>query len=89
MVRVLFGTDLTDVHCGLRGFTREAYGKMDLKTKGMEFASEIVIAAMKSNLNIKEIPITYYSRKGESELVRVRDGWRHIEYILRAFINRD
>lgn len=86
MVKVLFGTDLTDAHCGLRGFTKEALAKMELNTKGMEFASEIVIEAMKKDLNIKEIPITYYPRKGKSELVRFRDGWRHLEYILRAFV---
>lgn len=88
MVRVLFQTEITDAHCGLRGFTREAYEKMDLETKGMEFASEIVIAAVKNDLKIKEIPITYYSRKGSSKLARFEDAWRHIKYILKAFVNK-
>ena len=56
--RVFFGCPARDFHCGLRGFTQEAYRKMDLKTTGMEFASELVIKATLKSLRIAEVPIT-------------------------------
>ncbi len=82
MLRVLFHTDISDSHCGMRGFTKEAYKKMNLKTTGMEFASEMVMKAVKTRLKIKEIPITYHPRIGESKLNSFRDAWRHIRFML-------
>lgn len=82
MVRIFFRTDLSDIHCGLRGLTKEAFSKMRLKCGGMEFASEMVFSALKENLKIKEIPITYYPRKGKSKLLKFQDAWRHIKFIL-------
>ena len=81
-LNLLFHTGISDSHCGMRGFTREAYKKMHLKTTGMEFASEMVINASKAKLRITEIPITYYPRKGESKLHSFRDGWRHMRFML-------
>lgn len=78
----LFHTGISDSHCGMRAFTKEAYDKMHLKTTGMEFASEMVINASKARLKITEIPITYYPRKGESKLHSFRDGWRHMRFML-------
>lgn len=78
----LFHTGISDSHCGMRAFTKEAYQKMHLKTTGMEFASEMVINASKAHLKITEIPITYYPRKGESKLHSFRDGWRHMRFML-------
>jgi glycosyltransferase involved in cell wall biosynthesis len=82
MLRVFFGGNISDAHCGLRGFTKQAYQKMNLKTTGMEFASEMVIHALKKKLKIAEIPITYYPRIGESKLSSFRDAWRHIRFML-------
>ena len=81
---------ISDTHSGFRAFTREAYEKMrtDLKTTGMEFASEMLGVAIKNNLKIAEVPITYYPRPEGSEpnLSSFSDGWRHLKHILlRAF----
>lgn len=82
MLRLLFRTRISDSHCGMRSFTREAYEAMGLQTTGMEFASEIVVNALRANLKIDEIPITYYPREGESKLQGVRDAWRHVRFML-------
>jgi glycosyltransferase involved in cell wall biosynthesis len=78
----LFKTKISDAHCGMRAFTRDAYEKMDLKTGGMEFASEMVIEAGRKNLRIKEVPITYYPRISPSKLHSFGDGWRHLRFMI-------
>jgi glycosyltransferase involved in cell wall biosynthesis len=78
----LYHTKISDSHCGMRSFTKDAYKKMNLKTTGMEFASEMVINASKARLKIKEIPITYHPREGEAKLNSLRDGWRHMRFML-------
>ena len=83
MLRILFGTTISDSHCGMRAFNREAYQRMKLKTIGMEFASEMVIKALQENLKILEIPITYHPRAGDSKLNAFRDAWRHIIFMLK------
>ncbi|MGD0261882.1 MAG: glycosyltransferase family 2 protein [Verrucomicrobiota bacterium] len=82
--RVFFNCPARDFHCGLRGFTREAYGKMDLKTTGMEFASEMVIKATLKSLRIAEVPITLHpdGRSRPPHLKPWRDGWRHLRFML-------
>ncbi|MBI1923313.1 glycosyltransferase [Candidatus Poribacteria bacterium] len=82
MLNLLFKAGVSDAHCGMRAFTREAYEKMTLKTTGMEFASEMVVKAAKVGLRIAEVPITYYPRKGESKLHPFRDAWRHLRFLL-------
>jgi glycosyltransferase involved in cell wall biosynthesis len=82
MLKLFFGGGVSDAHCGLRGFTKDAYNNMKLKTQGMEFASEMVIHALKEGVKIEEIPIKYYPRKGESKLNSFRDAWRHIRFML-------
>src|SRR6202044_3860633 len=54
----------------------------DLRTTGMEFASEMVIRASKEKLKIAEFPIEYHPRGGESKLSSFRDGWRHLRFLL-------
>ena len=83
ILRILFGTYISDSHCGMRSFTAEAYKRMNLKTTGMEFASEMVIKAVQSELKILEIPITYHPRGGESKLNAIRDAWRHIRFMIK------
>jgi hypothetical protein len=56
--------------------------RLDLRTSGMEFASEMVIRAAKENLDIREFPIEYHPRGGESKLSSFRDGWRHLRFLL-------
>ena len=78
----LFEIGISDAHCGMRAFTKEAYGKMDLRTGGMEFASEMIIEAARKNLKIKEVPITYYPRISPSKLHSFSDGWRHLRFMM-------
>lgn len=82
--RVFFKCPARDFHCGLRGFTREAYHKMELKTTGMEFASEMVIKATLKSLRIAEVPITLHpdGRSRPPHLKPWRDGWRHLRFML-------
>ncbi len=82
MTRMFFKTKLSDIHCGMRAFTKEAYEKMNLRTLGMEFATEMVVAALVNNLRIQEVPITYHPRFGESKLSPLYDAWRHIRFML-------
>jgi hypothetical protein len=82
MLRLLFRTSVSDSHCGLRAFTREAYEEMRLQTTGMELASEMVVNALRAGLKIHEIPITYHPRTGESKLDGFRDAWRHVRFML-------
>ena len=82
ILNLLFRAGISDAHCGMRAFTREAYQQMELRTTGMEFASEMVIRATQCHLKIVEIPITYYPRSGESKLNSFRDGWRHLRFML-------
>lgn len=82
--RLLFGSRVTDFHCGMRAFTRDAYHRIDLKTTGMEFASEMVIKATLQGLRIGEIPITLSKdgRRRPPHLRSWRDGWRHLRFML-------
>jgi hypothetical protein len=75
---------LSDFHCGLRGFSREAILALNLRTTGMEFASEMVIKATLDNLRFTEVPITLYpdGRSGRPHLNTWRDGWRHLRFML-------
>ena len=82
MCRLFFKTKLSDIHCGIRAFTKEAYKKMHLLTTGMEFATEMVVSALTNNLKVCEIPVDYYPRKGKSKLMPLVDAWRHIRFML-------
>jgi glycosyltransferase involved in cell wall biosynthesis len=82
MCRLFFHTRLSDIHCGMRAFTHDAWRKMKLQTLGMEFATEMVLGALTSNLKIHEVPIHYHPRKGESKLRSIPDAWRHIRLML-------
>jgi len=77
-----FKAGVSDAHSGFRAFTREALEKMNLRCHGMEFASEMIIEAVRRGLRIKEVPITYYPRHGESKLSSFSDGWRHLRFML-------
>jgi glycosyltransferase involved in cell wall biosynthesis len=82
--RFFFRSPVTDFHCGLRGFRTQAIRKLGLQTKGMEFASEMVIKATMCGLHISEVPITLYKdgRSRRSHLRSWRDGWRHLRFML-------
>jgi hypothetical protein len=78
----LFGTEVKDAHCGMRAVRREALDRLDLRTTGMELASEMVIRAAKMDLDIRQFPIEYRPRHGESKLSTWTDGWRHLRFLL-------
>lgn len=80
----IYKTGMSDAHCGMRAFTRDALQRMHLRTAGMEFASEMVIKASKAKLKVTEIPITLHpdGRGRRPHLRTFRDGWRHLRFIL-------
>jgi glycosyltransferase involved in cell wall biosynthesis len=82
ILNLFFRTGVRDAHCGMRAVRREVLPRLDLRTTGMEFASEMVIRAGKARLEIAEIPIHYHPREGDSKLSSFRDGWRHLRFLL-------
>jgi glycosyltransferase involved in cell wall biosynthesis len=82
LLNLFFRTGVRDAHCGMRALRRDVLDTLDLRTTGMEFASEMVIRAAKKNLAIAEVDIEYHPRGGESKLSSVRDGWRHLRFLL-------
>jgi glycosyltransferase involved in cell wall biosynthesis len=85
LARLMFGTRLHDVYCGLRGFSRSFYEKANLRCTGMEFATEMIIKAAQLKVRVTEIPITL-ARDGRggrpSHLRTFRDGWRTLRLFL-------
>ncbi len=81
-LNLFFRTGIRDAHCGMRAVRRDVLPRLDLRTTGMEFASEMVIRASKEKLDIREFPIEYHPRGGESKLSSFRDGWRHLRFLL-------
>ncbi|WP_210321385.1 glycosyltransferase family 2 protein [Devosia beringensis] len=82
--RRFFHTPISDFHCGLRGFSREAIVSLNLRTIGMEFASEMVVKATLAQLDVREVPTTL-AKDGRSRpphLRSFRDGWRHLRFLL-------
>jgi glycosyltransferase involved in cell wall biosynthesis len=82
--RIAFHVDIGDFHCGMRAFTREAFERMQLRTSGMEFATEMIANAAHQRLRIAEVPIVLYpdKRNRPPHLRSFRDGWRHLRFIL-------
>jgi glycosyltransferase involved in cell wall biosynthesis len=85
MARHMFAVPIHDVYCGLRGFTRELYDRLDLRCEGMEFATEMIIKASLHGTRISEIPITLHpdGRRTQAPHLRtIRDGWRTLRFFL-------
>lgn len=81
-LNLFYRTRISDTHSGFRAFRRTAYERLGLRTTGMEFASEMLIAAARAGWRIVEVPIAYHARAGESKLRTFRDGWRHLRLLL-------
>ncbi|MCB9948066.1 MAG: glycosyltransferase family 2 protein [Rhodospirillaceae bacterium] len=83
ILNLLFRSGLSDAHCGLRAFTRDAARRLNLSSEGMEFASEMVIKAALLNLKRTEVPITLHPdlRDRPPHLRPWRDGWRHLRFL--------
>ena len=82
MLNLFYRTGVNDAHCGMRAVRRDVLERLDLRTTGMEFASEMVIRAAKEELEIRQFPIEYHPRSGDSKLASFRDGWRHLRFLL-------
>ncbi len=82
LLSFFFRKKFSDCNSGFRAIKKQALNKLSLKTTGMEFASEMLIKAIKNNLKIKEIPITYSKRTGNSKLKSFSDGWKHLRFML-------
>lgn len=81
-LNTFYDAGVSDAHSGFRVFHRDVLESLDLQTRGMEFASEMVMEAGARDLTIEERPIVYHERTGEATLESFRDGWRHIRFML-------
>ncbi len=82
ILNLFFQSRISDCHSGFRAFTHQAIARLHLSTTGMEFASEMIVSALRNKIRIVEVPITYYPRKGESKLESLSDAWRHMRFML-------
>ena len=84
ILNLFFRSGLSDAHCGMRAFTRAAFLRINPTSRGMEFASEIVIKAALLGLKRTEVPVTLYpDGRGRAPHLRPwRDGWRHLRYLV-------
>jgi glycosyltransferase involved in cell wall biosynthesis len=82
--RLFFRNNIGDFHCGLRGFNVDFIKSIDLMTRGMEFASEMVVKATMNNARIAEVPVVLRKDKRDRppHLKTWRDGWRHLKFLL-------
>jgi len=84
ITRQFYHIPIGDFHCGMRAFTRDAFERMKLRTRGMEFATEMVVHAAQAGLRIGEIPTKLFpdKRNRPPHLRSFRDGWRHLRFIV-------
>jgi len=84
LLNTLFHAHIGDGYCGMRGFTRSLYDRLDLRSSGMEFALEMVIKSAQIGARIAEIPITLWpDKRGRAPHLRsFRDGWRSLRFML-------
>lgn len=82
--RLFFRSPVRDFHCGLRAFSKTAFERLQMRTSGMEFASEMVVKATLLNMRITEVPVTLEpdGRSRPPHLRSWRDGWRHLRFLL-------
>lgn len=82
--RLFFNIKIGDFHCGLRGFSKDAFARMNLNTTGMEFASEMIVKSKLNKLSIAEVPTILHpdGRSRPPHLNTWRDGWRHLRFLL-------
>lgn len=84
LARIIHGAPVGDFHCGMRAFTKAAFLRMKLRTTGMEFATEMVVNAVRAGLRVTEVPTQLRpdGRDRPPHLRSFRDGWRHLRFIL-------
>jgi glycosyltransferase involved in cell wall biosynthesis len=86
ILNLFFHTPIRDAHCGIRGFRKDSYMRLGLKSTGMEFASEMVVKAALARQKMSEVPTTLYpdGRGRPPHLRSFRDGWRHLSFLMRT-----
>jgi len=85
LARMMFKLPIRDIYCGMRGFTRSHYDKLEQRCTGMEFATEMIIRSSMQGARIAEVPITLHpdGRKSHGPHLRTfRDGWRTLRFFL-------
>jgi glycosyltransferase involved in cell wall biosynthesis len=85
MARIWFGAPIHDVYCGLRGFTKDLYERLDQRCTGMEFATEMIIKSSLYGVRIAQVPISLHPDGRKSHpphLKTFRDGWRTLRFFL-------
>jgi glycosyltransferase involved in cell wall biosynthesis len=87
LLKMFSGLKVGDSQCGLRAFTRDALNRLDLRTDGMELASEMILKSARRGLKVADVPVPYDIRLGEAKLNTMRDGWRHLRFLLLASPN--
>src|SRR3989449_2550290 len=89
ILNLFFGAGVGDINCGMRGISKDLSRRLDLRTTGMEFASESLIKAAKLGARLTEVPITMWPdrRDRPPHLRTFRDGWRHLRFILLSAPN--
>ena len=85
--RILFKSKVRDFHCGLRGYDREAFLRLGLRSEGMEYASEMVAAAEINRYRIAQVPVILRKdgRSGRPHLRSIPDGWRHLKFLISTY----
>src|SRR5262245_39283735 len=84
LARIVHRAPIGDFHCGMRAFTKAAFLRMKVRTTGMEFATEMVVNAVRSGLRVSEVPTKLKpdGRNRPPHLRSFRDGWRHLRFII-------
>jgi glycosyltransferase involved in cell wall biosynthesis len=81
-LKLFFRKKINDSQTGMRAIKKESLDRLNLQTEGTEFVSEMLIKSFNNNLKIKDVPICYYPRMGESKLRSFKDGWRNLRFML-------
>lgn len=84
LARIMYDIPIGDFHCGMRAFRRDVFGRINPRTPGMEFATEMIVNAAHAGLRIAEIPTPLYPDKRDRppHLRSFRDGWRHLRFMV-------
>jgi glycosyltransferase involved in cell wall biosynthesis len=75
LLNYIYNSRFSDIHCGMRGITKKAFLQMELSSQKWDYASEMLIKAIRLNLKLTEIPINFYIAANNRESVHVREGW--------------
>lgn len=88
--RILFNNNIGDFHCGLRGFTKDMYIRINPVSEGMEFASELVVKAALTHIKMCEVPVILYpdGRNRKPHLRSWSDGYRHLKLLISVYLNK-